>query len=142
MLLKFIFDISQYFLTWFIRDDEKSLLQSDFYFMFLLFCFCLLYSYEMNPDRQLLCMITYLCDGPGLAVMLMICSTYLCDGPALAVMLICKRCLLIHMNNKGWYFVPLKKKWRRVEIVFLVYCLSFKCNIIYYQELLSKNSIR
>ena len=95
----------------------------------------------MNPDRQLLCMITYLCDGPGLVVMLMICSTYLCDGPALAVMLICKRCLLIHMNNKGWYFVPLKKNeggWKLYFwfIVFHLNVISFiiKINSYFFSE--------
>ena len=71
---------------------RKACYDQTFSFLILLLCYCHLYSYVMDLDWKLLCIVTYICDDPGLAVML-----------------ICKRCLLIHMNNKGWYFFLWKK---------------------------------
>ena len=83
--LLIIFDLTQHILTWFIKDDEKSLLWSDFFFFFL-------------DGSSQTCYILCLCDVLGCYI-----SLSHKDG-------ICKWCLLIPMNNKDWYFFLWKKK--------------------------------
>ena len=69
--------LSQHILSWYLRDDEKSFLWSDFFYFFL--------------DAV---------DSMATFVYVMHWLLKFCS----VTKMLCKWCLLSLMNNKGWYF--------------------------------------